>query len=217
MSSTPQDIPNDRATVHEVHEAQKQLDAILNRGFKQDGPTFKTIPVIDIAPSFSQDLRERRKAAKAIHTACTTIGFFYIQNHGIPTKTCDQALNLAKRFFKELPVEKKNLIHMNHSPFFRGWRPSELSQHAVSNITKQHSRPKTFENKEAFNWGYQESLDPMGGDGKYVELDGTTRASNLWPEDEDIPGFFAGIKDYYAQVDHFQLVAVNTNLALLTQ
>lgn len=56
------------------------------------------------------------------------------------------------------------------------------------------------ETKEGFNWGYEERLDPTGGDGLYRELDGGLVNGNVWPSEEDLPGFFAGIKDYYSEI-----------------
>jgi isopenicillin N synthase-like dioxygenase len=106
--------------------------------------------------------------------------------------TCAQTLKLAERFFTELSQESKDKIHMKQSKYFRGYEPASYS--SVNNFTSK-------ETKEAFNWGYEAGLDPTGGDGKYVELDGSIVGSvNLWPEESDIPGFYKGIKSYYGSV-----------------
>jgi len=80
---------------------------------------------------------------------------------------------------------------MRKSPFNRGWEPAEHTSIAGD-----------AETKEGFNWGYEEGLDLDGGDGKYVELDGQKPEStaNLWPNEEDLPGFYAGIREYYGRV-----------------
>ena len=81
---------------------------------------------------------------------------------------------------------------MKHSDHFRGYEPAQYS--SVNHFTSK-------ETKEAFNWGYEAGLDPTGGDGKYVELDGTSAGGkNLWPQEDEIPGFYRGIADYYGQV-----------------
>jgi hypothetical protein len=51
-------------------------------------------------------------------------------------------------------------------------------------------------------------LDPTGGDGKYVELDGTSEgAVNQWPPESELPGFYKGIAQYYGEVrSPFQFV-----------
>lgn len=59
---------------------------------------------------------------------------------------------------------------------------------------------KVLEHKEAFNWGYQDNLDPFGGDGIYVELDGSKNMYNVYPNESGIPGFFSGIQQVYGRV-----------------
>ncbi|KAI4157067.1 MAG: hypothetical protein LQ342_008531 [Letrouitia transgressa] len=107
---------------------------------------------------------------------------------------------ILRRDSSSISPWRENSIHIKQSPFSRGWRPSELSQEAFQKDQPQRATGGVVENKEAFNWGYQADLDPTGGDGNYVELDGSPAASNLWPKEEDLPGFFAGIKKYYGQV-----------------
>lgn len=101
-------------------------------------------------------------------------------------------LKLAGRFFHELTDDAKDALHMRQSKQFRGYEPAEFSQ--VNAFTAK-------ETKEAFNWGYEVGLDPTGGDGKYVELDGSVDGSpNIWPKESDLPGFYGGIAKYYGQV-----------------
>lgn len=161
----------------------------LNSRVKKDAVT-KTdfqIPVIDLGPSYSESLADRKAVAAQIRQACQTSGFFYIKHHSIPIATCDKAIEQAAQFFKTLPLEKKEALHMRKSDLHRGWEPKEF--------TSIHGATET---KEAFNWGYDSSLDPTGGDGKYVEMDGTSRPSaNVWPDEADLPGFLPAIKDYY--------------------
>lgn len=150
-----------------------------------------TIPTIDISPSFSSNIEDRKTVAAQIRAACITSGFFTITNHGIPAEVCDDILNQAKRFFHDLPHEKKEAIHMKQSTLHRGYEPPEYTS-AVGEA----------ETKEGFNWGYETRLDSTGGDGKYLEVDGTTypEGANLWPSEADLPGFFEGVKAYYGQV-----------------
>jgi isopenicillin N synthase-like dioxygenase len=171
-------------------EAQQYLSSRL---VATSGTTsFRSIPIIDLKPSFSSSLSARQAVAKQIHEACTTVGFFYITGHGMEA-VCDQTLELAERFHNQLPQSAKDAIHMNQSKYFRGFEPAAYS--SVNNFTSK-------ETKEAFNWGYEAGLDPTGGDGKYVELDGSTPDSNanLWPKESDLPGFYKSIAEYYGAV-----------------
>lgn len=81
---------------------------------------------------------------------------------------------------------------MKQNNYFRGYEPAAFS--SVNDFTSK-------ETKEAFNWGYESGLDPTGGDGKYVELDGSSEgAVNLWPKESELPGFYGGIAKYYGHV-----------------
>jgi isopenicillin N synthase-like dioxygenase len=185
VASAP--APSD--TLAAALEAQKYLDTRLTATTATT--SFRSIPIIDLSTSFSPSLATRQAVAQQINEACTTVGFFYITGHGMES-TCTQTLKLAERFFHELPQEAKDAIHMKHSQYFRGYEPAHYS--SVNNFTSK-------ETKEAFNWGYEAGLDPTGGDGKYVELDGSTDGGkNQWPKEEVLPGFYTGIAEYYGKV-----------------
>jgi len=182
--------PSDAQTRAAALEAQKYLDARLATTSAK--ASFRSIPIIDLKLSFSTSLADRQVVARQINEACTTVGFFYITGHGMED-VCNQTLTLAKRFFRDLPQASKDAIHMKHSKYFRGYEPASYS--SVNNFTSK-------ETKEAFNWGYEAGLDLTGGDGKYVELDGSPpdANANLWLKESELPGFYKGIAEYYGRV-----------------
>lgn len=147
------------------------------------------IPIIDISSSFSKSLEDRQAVASQICTACTTSGFFYITNHGIPSSTLEGILRQSERFFKELNDEQKAALHIKTNKYGYGWEPGEYTSLAGD---------KEF--KEGFNFGYEEGLDKSGGDGEYRNLDGSKGKANLWPKEEDLPGFYAEVREYYSAV-----------------
>ena len=63
------------------------------------------IPIIDFAGVRAGDPQALRRVAQQIREACTTIGFFYIVNHGVPQASIDAAADAARRVFA-FPVEK---------------------------------------------------------------------------------------------------------------
>lgn len=161
-----------------------------------------TVPLIDLSTSFSDgSLASKQAVAAQIRSACTSTGFFQISNHGISNAAIDGILHQAKRFFSSLTPEQKDALHFRHSDLFRGY---EAGADSYVNPDAE------LETKEGFNWGYEPSLDPSGGDGKYVELDGHPagdgpgmkggRRENIWPAESDLPGFKAAVADYYGQV-----------------
>jgi isopenicillin N synthase-like dioxygenase len=194
--------------------AQAYLDSRLINGHNKELNRPFTIPEINIAASFSTSLADRKKIAAQIHDACTNSGFFHITGHGIPEETRQNILALAKRFFKTVPREKKEALHVKHSKYFRGWEPAEYTYVNPSDWDAEGSVPET---KEGFNWAYEDGLDPTGGDGKYLELDGGTENGNVWPDESDVPGFYETVREYYGQIltlarHLFRLFALSLNL-----
>ena len=157
------------------------------------------IPVIDISPSFSTSLTERRSVADQIRKACTTSGFFYITNHGVSTSARNGILQQAQRFMHELSPEQKEKLHTKRSKLGLGWEPSDYTSIAGD-----------VETKEVFNFSYEQNMDRTGGDGRYVNLDGTTENGNIWPREEDLPGFHAAVKEYYGAVGHLKKAFIDT-------
>lgn len=168
--------------------AEAYLQARLSAKGQVTDEEFK-VPIIDLSPSFSSSLTDRQRVADQIREACTTSGFFYITNHGVPEKLRQGVIQQTKRFMIELSTEKKEELHTKKSKLGLGWEPSEFTSIAGDQETK-----------EAFNFAYEEALDRSGGDGLYRNLDGSHYNGNLWPKDEDLPGFHEEIKQYYGAV-----------------
>lgn len=70
------------------------------------------IPIIDFADARAGDPAAMRAIAAEIHRACTTVGFFYIANHGIPDAVIAGATAAARQFFA-FPVETKREVSAN--------------------------------------------------------------------------------------------------------
>lgn len=177
--------------------AQNYLNQRLKGGASSKASTTFNVPTIDIAPSFSSDLHERKACAAQIREACISSGFFQIVGHGVSESARQGILRAAERFAKELPKEKKQALHVKHSDYFRGWEPAEFTNVNPDDWNAQDAAPET---KEGFNWGYEEGLDPTGGDGLYRELDGASKNGNVWPSEQDLPGFYAAVAAYYGEV-----------------
>jgi hypothetical protein len=137
--------------------AQAYLNSRLTNGTSHketnSGSRPFTIPEIDISPSFSSNLADRRAVAAQIHDACTNSGFFHITGHGVPESSRQAILELAKRFFKGLDREKKEALHVKNSKYFRGWEPADFTYVNPADWEGEGGKPET---KEGFNWGYEE-------------------------------------------------------------
>ncbi|KAF2023660.1 Clavaminate synthase-like protein [Setomelanomma holmii] len=166
-----------------------------------------SIPVIDLAPSFSDALADRQAVADQIRKACLTSGFFYVVNHGVLESTRDGILKQAERFFANLSREQKEKLHIKHGNLGLGWEPAEYTSIAGDK-----------EEKEGYNFAYEAAMDPTGGDGLYRNLDGTQYNGNRWPKKEDMPDFYDEIKKYYGGVldlarHLFRLFALSLDLS----
>jgi isopenicillin N synthase-like dioxygenase len=72
-----------------------------------------SLPLIDISPflpSTPFNPQARKACAKKIFDACTSTGFFYLTNHGIPKSTTEAVLSQGRGFFLNLSMEEKNDI-----------------------------------------------------------------------------------------------------------
>jgi isopenicillin N synthase-like dioxygenase len=191
MATAAVDIPHpsDQTTYEEAHAgAAAYLQSRLSEKDERLDAGFE-VPVIDLAPSFSAVLADRQAVAAQIRKACTSSGFFYIANHGVPESARNGILDQTKRFYDQMSLEKKEELHIKKSKLGLGWEPSEYTSIAGDQ-----------ERKEGFNFAYEESFDPTGGDGLYRNLDGTRYCGNVWPKEDALPGFHAMVKNYYGAV-----------------
>lgn len=191
--------PPSDATLREVKQNQAALMSRINNAvFAGDG---ESIPLIDIGPSFNGSKADRKSVADQIGKACREIGFFQIANHGVSQQAQAGILEQARRFFHDLPLAKKQQLHIENSTLLRGWEPS-----GASNVNPDDWNTAGKETKEAFNWGYEPKLDPTGGDGNYVELDLARypEGANVWPSEQDLPEFFERVREYHGQVGSSQ-------------
>jgi isopenicillin N synthase-like dioxygenase len=91
----------------------------------------ESLPQIDISPflhSTPVDQEARRRCAEDIYNACTSTGFFYLTNHGIPTSQTDAVLSLGRDFFLDSSAEEKDAIvrkkvGVGNGDGARGWQP----------------------------------------------------------------------------------------------
>ncbi|ETI23473.1 hypothetical protein G647_05275 [Cladophialophora carrionii CBS 160.54] len=216
--SGPNSLPK-RSTpsiLEEVAASQDHLRSRLAGALTQPPPnvppdSLPSVPLIDIGASFSGDDQAKAAIAQQIREACVSTGFFQISHHGISAEAMSGVLRQAERFFHDLSPEQKHELHVKNSPLFRGYEPADFSYVNPDDMGKDGSgHAHQQETKEGFNWGYEPGLDPTGGDGKYVELDGqsltaaaaaaTTGSGNLWPSEASLPGFYDAVKLYYGQV-----------------
>jgi len=204
-STTPSILQEVNAA--QVHIRERLANAITTPLSTTPPSLLPTVPLIDLGPSFDGSIQSRLQVAQEIREACLTVGFFQISNHSLTPAATTGILEQARRFFHDLTAEQKDALHIRHSPLFRGFEPGNYTYVNPDNSRSSDASKKDSESqaetKQGFNFGYEPALDPSGGDGKYVELDGQPPKeghTNVWPAEEILPGFREGVAEYYGQV-----------------
>lgn len=153
--------------------------------FKRNtGAAFEQIPVIDLRDIRSADLAARQALADKVRDASINVGFFYIKNHGVSEETIALALDAAKRFFA-LPQSSKEAISMAKSTNFKGYTP------LLGENTNPENRGDLH---EGFDIGWEDPSGNVRAD------DGAMSGANLWPDEQEIPGFKEAVMRYYYEV-----------------
>lgn len=81
---------------------------------------FTDVPVVDMAPAWSDDPAARRKLADDIAEACGRVGFMYIKNHGMAQSDIDAIFKTAQDFHN-LPVEAKMEVSLTKNNHAQGY------------------------------------------------------------------------------------------------
>lgn len=125
-----------------------------------------TVPVIDLAASFSADVRERKAVARDVGEAARTTGMFFARNSDIPAALVESHFAMARAFFA-LPFEEKCAIDVKRSNCFRGYEP-------FGTQTIDATAPGDL--KEGFIMGPN-----LGAEHPHVVARYPNTGANLWP------------------------------------
>lgn len=136
-----------------------------------------SIPVIDLAPSFSGSADGKVATAHDVHRAARQTGFFYVKNHGIDPALVAGAYEAARDFFA-LPLDKKMAVRQVPGSA-RGYERLEgqmLDMGSPGDL------------KEGYTLAGE-----IGPDHPYAGMQLPELAPNQWP---DLPGFREALLAY---------------------
>lgn len=164
------------------------------------------VPLIDLTASRSSDAAGRDQAAREIHMACRTIGFFYVTGHGFPSDLLERTFAAARAFF-ELPLESKNAIDMRRSASRAGYEPI-AAQVLDSQDAGAPAAPPDL--KESFYCGLE-----LPDDHPWSQRQLRGYGHNQWPA--ELPELRKVMVAYYAEMAHLgdhllQLIARSLEL-----
>jgi isopenicillin N synthase-like dioxygenase len=150
------------------------------------------VPVIDIgafrvsgAEEGSPIEARRSKVALQVKCACEQAGFFYVQNHGIPSALIREVFQMSRIFFERLNDDQKNSVDARTNPVFRGYISQATGLHTCNseeNDAYGEAGAPNKDHKESFTIGadtraadQQAFASPMHGE-------------NSWPDEAMLEG-----------------------------
>jgi len=121
-----------------------------------------------------------------VRDACIRVGFFYVSHHGIPEAAIQRVLAAAERYFA-LPEEKKmeraNTLQAN----FMGYSPL---------LSGRNNPDGGKDLQEGFEFGFEPRAAGTGARAVEEEKKGSMAGANVWPAEEDAPGFRDAALEY---------------------
>jgi len=136
-----------------------------------------TIPIIDLAGSFSGDAAARRTTAGEIDRACRAVGFFYVRNHGIPEALIAGQFGAARDFFALGEAEKRG-YPQGLRPGYEPLEGQKFDPNAPGDL------------KEGFTIGIE-----RGPEHKLVKAGVPRHGANQWPA--GLPAFRTQSEAYF--------------------
>lgn len=147
----------------------------------------KSIPVVDLSPSFSGGLQGIDDVARQIHKACREMGFFYVSHHGIDQQVIDAAFEWSARFFN-LPASEKKALDMKQSTGAAGYESGK--QQLDSQTAGADKAPPDL--KESYQFGME-----LPNDHPWALKRVRNYGHNQWPA--ALPGFREAMLSYQAE------------------
>ncbi|MCF5429041.1 isopenicillin N synthase family dioxygenase, partial [Pseudomonas syringae] len=150
--------------------------------------TLHYVPIINLAPYFSEDPDGKAAVARAVNQACRDIGFLVITEHQIPGELIERVSCLTRQFF-DLPLAEKRKVDRPSPEMVRGY--SAVAEESLS-YSLEESAPGDL--KESFSIGPSDVPDE---DYYHNAQAGSHFAPNVWPAQDLLPGFKEAYQAYF--------------------
>jgi len=149
----------------------------------------ETIPVINVADYLAGQAGALEATAAQVRNALTTVGFFVLTGHDVSRDMIERTFAEAERFH-DMPIGKKLALRMNeHNNGYMAIGRYAVWTSDVNNNDKPDLNEAFFVKRE------RAPDDPLRLSGRRFV------GPNLWPEENDLPGFRADVLDYVTTMD----------------
>lgn len=146
------------------------------------------IPLIDMGPYLAGEPGADRRMADALRRATETVGFFYLENHGVPQSLIDRVFAESKRFFA-LPLEEKMKVpRVDNAGYVR---LADEKQHSANSGLVKNVKPSL---NESFIINRERTPDDPDVIAKKMFC-----GMNNWPE--NLPGFRETLLEYHGTIE----------------
>src|SRR5438445_748568 len=108
----------------------------------------ETIPILDLGPYLAGEPDAEQRLAEELRDACENIGFYFIVNHGVPTRLIDQAFAETARFHAQALADKMRLLINDHMIGYLPLGYSTFRSSAVNRNTKHDLNEALFIRRE---------------------------------------------------------------------
>lgn len=149
------------------------------------------IPGVDLGPYLRGESGALESLARSLRYICENVGFFYIENHGIPEDLIDNAFSASERVHA-LPVEQKNQIKLNEHNIGYMFVNESIQRHSTVEVARKPNYNESFF-----------CVRERGPDHPDVIANKPFRGMNLWPR--DLLGFREAALTYQSAMEQLGL------------
>ena len=152
-------------------------------------PSSTEIPLIDVSGVLAGDAPSLQRAAAELRHAYEEVGFWFMTGHGLPQALIDSTFREAERFHAQ-PLDWKMALRANRNNV--GYFPPKgtTTRHAALTASRRPNLVEAFMMKR-----------DLPADHPDVVAGTLFRSGNLWPAEEELPGFRAACLTYSAALE----------------
>ena len=143
------------------------------------------IPILDLGPYLAGDKGGLEAAAKHLGQISSTVGFFYVKNHGVPSELVDAVFAETRRFHSQPEEIKSQTPHTFVDSFQTGYAGAGKSARKTNVNIIADAKPNLLS-----KFLVTRELPPSHPNYKPI---------NVWPD--NLPGFRDVVSDYHAAIE----------------